>query len=552
MPAAAGPRRTLKVGDRVRTTRDLEADVPENALPRGSVATVCELPADNGGFHAIETEDCVYDVRPDEVELIVPEPAANGARTKPALPTPTLSWSGDGVQQQVVGRAAGSRTKQQADVQGEAPTAHELWAEGVREYFAAGQLDDGAGAQRDAALRKFEASLDALPQPADGPLVARRALFCAGLLMDSGRQAEAMERLREATSSDPELWPAHVELCLALADAGDTDAVMEAASRAIVEGGYWTSPWQRPTAFLPGLHSKPFWDASDFPWVRELEKQHKMMQRELEQLMPSQQVMEESWDAVGGMHRSSGLRDRDALSRGDWREVVLFGLQEAAGERGQRLAPRTTRLVRRLLPEAVEMAESGAGEVILSALSPGTHVKPHCACSNHRLTAHLGLLVPPDQRPDSSTPSCGIRVGGTCRPWKEGRVLIFDDSFEHEVWNDSHSTRVVLLIRFWHPEITTEAQRSAALGHVGDALALAQRFQLLPPLRPAFPEPSEAVEKRLCAGADAALCPGCGRAEGADLSLIEPPTPAPSLAAAKRPSGGRIVMVSRCCGHVSK
>merc|ERR1711879_1089278 len=101
----------------------------------------------------------------------------------------------------------------------------------------------------------------------------------------------------------------------------------------------------------------------------------------------------------------------------------------------------------------------------------GSHVAPHCARTNHRLTVHLGVRVPSadtgkgevkwwlpkdDAVRDELVPLCGIRVGAECKSWEEGRVLVFDDSYEHEVWNDTKDTRVVLLIRFWHPSLRSE------------------------------------------------------------------------------------------------
>ena len=92
------------------------------------------------------------------------------------------------------------------------------------------------------------------------------------------------------------------------------------------------------------------------------------------------------------------------------------------------------------------MARRGAGESTFSALGGGAHLKPHCGSTNCRLTCHLPLLVPP---------GCSIRVGDEERPYREGECMVFDDSYEHEVWHRGPpgSTRVVLLIRFWHPDI---------------------------------------------------------------------------------------------------
>ncbi|MGH9428988.1 MAG: aspartyl/asparaginyl beta-hydroxylase domain-containing protein, partial [Terriglobia bacterium] len=80
-----------------------------------------------------------------------------------------------------------------------------------------------------------------------------------------------------------------------------------------------------------------------------------------------------------------------------------------------------------------------------SLLAPGANIKPHCDGSNVLLTCHLGLKVPS---------GCGIRVGWESKSWEEGKCLIFNTSFEHEVWNRSHDSRYVLLLNFWHPELT--------------------------------------------------------------------------------------------------
>ncbi len=55
-----------------------------------------------------------------------------------------------------------------------------------------------------------------------------------------------------------------------------------------------------------------------------------------------------------------------------------------------------------------------------------------------------------------------MRVGNETRMWQEGRCLIFDDSWEHEVWNDSNSDRVVLLVNFWHPDLPQEKWQATA------------------------------------------------------------------------------------------
>ena len=74
---------------------------------------------------------------------------------------------------------------------------------------------------------------------------------------------------------------------------------------------------------------------------------------------------------------------------------------------------------------------------------PGTHVRPHVAASNVRIRNHLGLVIPKDVE---------IRVGDEMRTWEEGKVLSFDDSFEHEVWHNGTEDRYVLYMSSWKKE----------------------------------------------------------------------------------------------------
>ncbi|CAE8687687.1 unnamed protein product, partial [Polarella glacialis] len=99
----------------------------------------------------------------------------------------------------------------------------------------------------------------------------------------------------------------------------------------------------------------------------------------------------------------------------------------------------------------------GGGDVIFSVLTPGTRLRPHCGPSNARLTCHMGIKVP-----KTLEQGCRMRVAAEePRGWQEGKCVVFDDSFEHEVIYDeakSHESypgdRVVLLANFWHPDFT--------------------------------------------------------------------------------------------------
>jgi aspartate beta-hydroxylase len=83
------------------------------------------------------------------------------------------------------------------------------------------------------------------------------------------------------------------------------------------------------------------------------------------------------------------------------------------------------------IPAASDIATRGIGESTFSALHAGAHLLPHCGSTNARLTAHLPLEVPEG--------ACSIRVGEEVREYREGELIVFDDSFEHEVSSLCHS-----------------------------------------------------------------------------------------------------------------
>ena len=88
-----------------------------------------------------------------------------------------------------------------------------------------------------------------------------------------------------------------------------------------------------------------------------------------------------------------------------------------------------------------------------STLGAGCSIAAHTAPCNLRLRVHLPIIVP-------ESGSCGIRVADEIRKWEVGKALIFDDSFDHEVWNNSGAERVVLLFDLWHPDLTEMEIRS--------------------------------------------------------------------------------------------
>ena len=304
-------------------------------------------------------------------------------------------------------------------------------------------------------------ALRAAPESGDARTASRRATFLGYCRSDAGDAGGAAAHLERAVALDPSNGDAWRELLL-VRERDEGDVV---AARAVVARcpGLWASPEQRPGYVERGLRAQPWWDGAQFPWVAALEAMSGEVKAEAAALVDA-----EAWSDVGGQGRGpSGAHD-GAVVDGSWREVVLLGAGAVEGA-----APATAKFVRDRVPDAADLCDSGGGEVILSRLAPRSAIRPHCAPTNLRLTCHLGLAVPPGG-------GCRIRVGAEWRTWAEGRCLLFDDSFEHEVRNDTDRARVVLLLRFFHPDLAP-ARRGAACRDAIEAKAAAERARWAPP-----------------------------------------------------------------------
>lgn len=138
------------------------------------------------------------------------------------------------------------------------------------------------------------------------------------------------------------------------------------------------------------------------------------------------------------------------------RQWTSFHLYQAGEPVEANLArcPGTAEALR--LVDAVHLAGT-CPNAMFSVLAPKSHIPPHHGESNARLVAHLPLVVPD---------GCLFRVGYDARRWQEGEVIIFDDTIEHEAWNDSDQLRVVLIFDVWNPLLAVEeraiVQRIAA------------------------------------------------------------------------------------------
>jgi hypothetical protein len=210
-----------------------------------------------------------------------------------------------------------------------------------------------------------------------------------------------------------------------------------------------TEPFpQQPSHFAyPGLPPTEFHDRAHFPWVAELEAATETIREEFDALVAS-----EAAELVPYIQYPDDvpLRQWESLNRSRaWTAVHLLQNGNRI-DRNARHCPRTMALLGRLPQPDVPGASPNA---MFSLLAPHTRIPPHTGVANTRLVCHLPLIVPP---------GCGFRVGAETRPWQPGEAFVFDDTIEHEAWNDSGELRVVFIFDVWAWALSASERRAVA------------------------------------------------------------------------------------------
>ena len=170
----------------------------------------------------------------------------------------------------------------------------------------------------------------------------------------------------------------------------------------------------------------PVLDMRAFPWTAALRADWET-------------IRDEALAAIGTQPGAPSLAaispDHRAIAPlGKWRGLFLCGYGYRVDENLAR-CPRTSRLIEQV---------PGLNSAMFSILAPGTHIPAHRGVTKGLITCHLGLVVPRDG-------DVRMRIGSRTVRWAEGETLVFDDTYQHEVWNDTAGTRVVLLIQFERP-----------------------------------------------------------------------------------------------------
>lgn len=259
-------------------------------------------------------------------------------------------------------------------------------------------------------------------------------------------QAE-LRRIEVASQRFAREYEKHLLAALGSAGLGATGTQRFAHAIDLLLGKKQIYLQQPKNFFFPELPHIQFFDRLDFPWVAALERECAAIRAEVAAVLDAGTglVPYLQRDANRPAFNKTGLLDNT-----DWSAFFLIKDGEPVAENAAR-CPRTMAALRYV---PLCRIDNRTPSVLFSVLRPGARIPPHHGFMNTRLICHLPLIVPPD---------CGIRVGNETRAWREGEVLVFDDSIEHEAWNASSQRRAVLIFDIWRPELSDKERALVAM-----------------------------------------------------------------------------------------
>ena len=323
------------------------------------------------------------------------------------------------------------------------PAQFEVWVKLASMQIATGNAN--------AALHSAEAAL------AQRPLDFSALLMRANLLDRLGRGKHAGEAYGRAVHNAPPNLPERAKAALdharirygqwqeaekaRLLAAISAETIVTPRLQALTESSLRMIAPERegPSNYCyPGLGVTEFFDTAFFPWAVEVEaiwagiaaEFAALMEGQHAHLLPYIQYPEnvplEQWKAL---NNNDGWRAAHLVQNGD---VINDNVANCA-----KTMAMLSRLPQPIIP-------GGGPNAMFSLLAPRTHIPPHTGINNARLVCHLPLIVPD---------GCWFRVGSQTRRWEPGKLLIFDDTIEHEAMNPSDLLRVVLIFDIWHPAL---------------------------------------------------------------------------------------------------
>ena len=221
-----------------------------------------------------------------------------------------------------------------------------------------------------------------------------------------------------------------------------------------------TDKRQRPKFFFfPDLPNGPYHDPFLHPWAGKLSSSFAAIREDALRVLAEDQHFQDFLRLSPHAKVEDYLRGEGVVLA--WEAFFFY----CCGERfdvNHARCPWTSEILKSI--DLCRIADQ-APEICFSVLQSGSHILPHYGVSNVRLVMHLPLLVPPD---------CALNLIDVGEHhWQEGQLVMFDDTFQHEAWNRSGQTRIVLLMDCWNPHLTP-VERVA----VKQLIEMISRFQL--------------------------------------------------------------------------
>jgi aspartate beta-hydroxylase len=211
---------------------------------------------------------------------------------------------------------------------------------------------------------------------------------------------------------------------------------------------------QRPSfLYFPQLAAIEFHERADFPWLDSIEAAMEDIRAELLDVLAEDSAALEPY-VSHGTSRSIEQKWRELHQSRRWSVYYLWRDGIAYPEHLAR-CPRTAAALEGWPRCEVPGASPNA---LFSILDAKTRIPPHTGVNNTRLFVHLPLIIPP---------GCGFRVGGEQREWEPGKAFVFDDTIEHEAWNDSDEPRAVLIFDIWNPDLSAEERAMVSMTVAG-------------------------------------------------------------------------------------
>lgn len=203
-------------------------------------------------------------------------------------------------------------------------------------------------------------------------------------------------------------------------------------------------PQQPQTFYYPEMPLVDFVDPESFEWRAAIEEQTATI------LAEAQTLLADPANFLPYMRQATERPQGDVhglLENPDWSTCYLTDQGQPIAERAA-LAPVTYGTLNSNVP----LCRIGkrAPSIMFSLLRAQSNIPSHTGMVNCRYVCHLPLIVPDH---------CGFRVGNVTREWRVGELMVFDDSVQHEAWNNSDQDRLVLIFDIWRPEVSTEERR---------------------------------------------------------------------------------------------